>query len=481
MVYEHGRREFLKSVGCFCVLGGTGCGCLSRYGLGRGGRRLRFGAMSDVHVWCESGWGDTSIFEQTLRRMGEAGCDGVVIAGDISEWGLVKHLELAGAAWRKVFPGDRRADGGRVEKLFTLGNHDLEGFAYGESVRAKHPDWFAKENLIVTDLAAAWRKAFDEDYAPIWMKTVNGYRFVGCNTFAYPKDATFLEDNRAELEGTRPFFYVQHAHPKGTTASPWVWGQDDGHSTRALSRFPNAVALSGHSHTPLTDDRVLWQGAFTSVGTASLRYLIPIGGRENTRVCGAEDPMPSQMPAIGSGARHYQIVTAYDDALVFQRMDYASGKPLGPDWVVPLPFDGSMSFARRAAREEAPAFAPDAKVAVARDEKGRIVVSFPPALRPVRAYDYEVTLEVKDVDAVRPHRVKRVFSPVFHRPPEVETLPVTCVFAEDDVPKQYRVAGGWGEPGPLSADRGRSYRFLVRPCACFGAKGEAVATEWTFE
>lgn len=472
------RRWFIGGAvsGMFCALGGTGCGTLAKYGLGGGGRKLRFGAVSDVHVWAEKGWGDTSLFEETLRRFDAAGCDGVVIAGDMSEWGLVKHLELVGQAWRKVFPGDRRSDGGHVEKLFTLGNHDTEGFTYGYDVCKKHPDWFAKENLIVTDPAAAWRKAFDEEYAPIWMKSVNGYRFVGCNTLAYPKDATFLEDHRAELEGERPFFYIQHEHPKGTTASPWVWGQDRGHSTKALARFPNAVALSGHSHTPLTDDRVLWQGEFTSVGTASLRYTCPVGGRENTRISGVAEDGSLQMKAIGSGARHYQIVTVYDDAIVFQRMDYASGRPLGPDWVVPLPFDGSMSFARRTACDTAPQFAAGAKIMLSADEKGRSVVSFPPALEPIRAFDYEVTLEVRDVDVVRPQRVKHVFSSVFHRSPDLETFPVTCVFAADDVPRQYLNA--WDNNRPLDPDQGLSYRFLARPCTCFGTKGEAIATAW---
>jgi len=77
--------------------------------------------------------------------------------------------------------------------------------------------------------------------------------------------AAFLESHRDELAGSKPFFYTQHFHPKGTCSAPWAWGEDKGYSTAALSAFPNAVSFTGHSHTPITDDRTLWRGAFTSV------------------------------------------------------------------------------------------------------------------------------------------------------------------------------------------------------------------------
>ena len=43
-------------------------------------------------------------------------------------------------------------------------------------------------------------------------------------------------------------------------------------STRVLSALPNAVAITVHSHRPLTDDFAVWRGAFTSVAAASLNY-----------------------------------------------------------------------------------------------------------------------------------------------------------------------------------------------------------------
>ena len=75
----------------------------------------------------------------------------------------------------------------------------------------------------------------------MYVKTVKGYKFVGVHydhDNGYLKEgaiAAFLESHRGELEGTKPFFYTQHFHPKGTCSAPWAWGEDKGYSTAALS------------------------------------------------------------------------------------------------------------------------------------------------------------------------------------------------------------------------------------------------------
>ena len=453
-------------------------------GLAKGGVKLRFGAISDVHISAGrvqvENCGDTSILERAFAYFRDQDVDGVLIAGDMADWGLREQLEAVGAAWRKVFPGNKGKGGKHVEKLFVYGNHDIEGHRYGYVKRYKLPaEMFAKERVIATDKAAAWKKAFDEDWAPVIMKEVNGYTFVLCHELEYPAKgpyADFLERHRSTLAGAKPFFYVQHYHPRGTTSAPMTWGQDSGASTAALSKFPNTVAFSGHSHVPLVDDRVLWQGSFTSVGTASLRYLIPLGGRENTAPFGAEDPATQQMPRLKlNDCQHGELVTVYDDCLTIERRDFANSLPVGADWVVPFAGDGSLSFAARAAKAPVPQFGAGARVTVAskmgknrkKETVPQIVVSFPNLLSGVRAFDFDV---VVDPDVEKTWMTKRVFSEGFCRAPQKDVPVVTCAFAPGELPKPYRRLS--------KAQSGVKFRFAVRPCNCWGKKGNPIYSAW---
>ena len=78
--------------------------------------------------------------------------------------------------------------------------------------------------------AAAWQKAFDEPYRPIWMKRVKGYAFVGSHWKGPSGDhgiGDFLSQQGDALKGDRPFFYVQHPTPAKTCCGEKAWGQDD--------------------------------------------------------------------------------------------------------------------------------------------------------------------------------------------------------------------------------------------------------------
>lgn len=485
------RRDFIGFAAAFAATRGmSALVAANAAGLAKGGAKLRFGVVSDVHigdvpslgVTTSGRAGDTALIERAFAYFRDRGADGVVIAGDIADTGHVEQLVAVGDAWRKVFPNDTGADGRPVEKLFVCGNHDLEKWFFGRWRKRNVPDAAS----IAADPATAWRRAFGETWSEMSVKKVKGYRFVLCNTVAYPakgRHADFLERHRAELEGTKPFFYIQHYHPRGTTCAPMTWGQDSGASTRALSAFPNAVAFSGHSHIPLVDDRVIWQGSFTSVGTASLRYLIPLGGRENSVPFSVCDPNTQQMARIDMrDCQHGEFVTVYDDCITIERRDFANGLPLGDDWVIPLEFDGSLAFEKRAKTAPVPQFAAGAKVGVSarkgRNRAGKeveqVVVSFPTAAGKVRAFDYEVAVEAIDVDVEKIWMTKRVYSSGYHRAPGKDAKVVDCVFSAAELPQPYRDRNG----KPVAVQSGMKYRFAVRPCNCWGRKGEAIYSRY---
>ena len=456
---------------------------------------LRIGIVSDVHVTTPA---STDNIRRAFTFFRDRGADGVLIAGDLADYGFVEQLELVARTWFEVFPNDTAPDGHHVERLFVCGNHDMEGWKY-PYVRKACPD--AETNTarhLSKHIAAVWPRLFGEPFAPLWIKDVKGYKFVGCHhpipgsgsTYYSKTDIdAFLQKHRDVLLGTRPFFYTQHFHPRATCSAPWVWGQDAGFSTAALSRFPNCVAFSGHSHTPLRDERTIWQGAFTSVGTASLRYLIPFGGRENASIFGVPDNGPEQMPPLRcQDGQNALFMSVYDDRIVLERRDALNGLPLGPDWIIPLLADGvdrsALPFAPRAKTEPVPQFASDAAVSVThgtgrarngKTEIEQVTVAFPniaaagDAGAGVRPFDYEVTVEAREFDVAKTWMVKRVYSPGFYLGAAKDAPRATCVFAKAELPR-----GNGREP----AARGRTFRFAVRPCNCFGVSGAPIHSAW---
>ena len=434
---------------------------------------MRFGVVSDVHVREATGPFGTEALYKAFAWFRDQGVDGVVIAGDMADYGLLAQLQCVADAWEKAFPGGKGAGGKPVEKLFIYGNHDIEGFKYSKVKPAP-------EEAIATDRAAAWERVFKEPYEPIWKKTVKGYAFIGAHWDGWkgvPAIEPYLKAHAAELRGDRPFFYIQHPHPKDTCHGPWAWGHDDGFAGRALSQYPNAIAFSGHSHHPLTDERSIWQGAFTSIGAASLRYIDPIYGRENAGPH-ALDGL-KQMPFVDQfSGKEGMLVSVYGSCIVIERRDFVYDGKLGPDWIIPLPAaqNKPFDFKLRADRAVAPQFPVGAKVTVSgpadgKDRKGRaarqLTVTFPAAVRDAahtRAYDYEVVAEVEECDVRRAVCTKRVYSPAYFLAPEREPETVSCVFLLNELNTR---------KGPYFSP---TVRFIVRAAETFGKKSEPIVS-----
>ena len=67
-----------------------------------GTRRLRLGVLSDLHIVdAES----TKPFEAVLRIFDKAKVDGVIVCGDLTDYGTETQLELVADTWFRVFPG----------------------------------------------------------------------------------------------------------------------------------------------------------------------------------------------------------------------------------------------------------------------------------------------------------------------------------------------------------------------------------------
>jgi len=318
------------------------------------------------------------------------------------------------------------------------------------------------------DLGAACVRAFAEKAPSIVELEKNGVAFVLCNTKAIEAEAAqkFLKGRAAAYRERPVFFYVQTRYPKGTVFGDFVDGQDAGYATRLLANFPQAVAISSGGMGPLTDERAVWHGSFTSVATSSFRRAVLLPGRENVVPEGEVKKLRGdrQMPNLMDKPvrnRAGLLVSVFADRVEIARVALKNGERLGEDWVLPFADRAALSRERRLRRMAVPAFAPGAQARVnfvrGKTLKGvetdQVTVSFPKA-NPVRAYEYEVTVTSDEGDVNAIVAQKRVFSRGIVMPAAEEQDEVTCVFARKELYHEL----------PL--------RFEVRPMDSFGRKGK---------
>ena len=442
--------------------------------------RLRLGIISDIHVDAAKGdffkFGDTVTFEHTLSWFAKQGVDGVIIAGDMADNGMLNQLQCVAEAWYRVFPNDKGPGGRHVEKLFVYGNHDMEGYAYDKfDVRYFERESFEKAK-ISRDPKAAWESIFHEPFAPIYMKQVKGYTFIGAHWRTWdgiPEVEAYMKANGGKIDPGKPFFFAQHPHPQNTCYGPDAWGHDKGFATRALTPFPNAVAFSGHSHMSLTEEGCIWQGAFTSIGTSSLRYAHNYPYKADSKPGWSNTTAPRQWDV-----RQGLLMTVTDDHIVFTRRDFTNDASLGDDWVMPLPSADPrpFDFKNRAAKAIAPQFAADAaltvkpgkaKVVQGKDKDGKPTETKHPTLEMLipaataaagtRVSEYEIVIEKR---AGGVHATKYAADQGFNLPRALATGPTSCTFPVADLPK------------------GTEFRFVVSPMEFFGKKGQSIASAW---
>ena len=499
------RRVYLKSLaafGAWGAFGGSRFAALAAPFAPGGKPRLRFGVVSDIHIE-RLGLdediakpGNALTFIRALEWFRSQNVDAVVIAGDMADLGLSEQLLAVSEAWYSVFPDDKRPDGRRVEKIFVTGNHD---WWIWRSVARIYPDPAERDrHCLQRDMAGWWDKAFHEEYSPIYSKTVNGYTFIGSHWDGaqgvrgswgaqYRLVADFMAKNGKGLDPKMPFFYVQHPHLKDTCYGSWAWGHDAGLVTKALSAYPNAIAFSGHSHYSLTDERSIWQGAFTSVGTSCLRYSCapfeshPPEGYENAGAAGAKESAALNAAKLSpemkwDDCRQGMLWTVYDDCIAVKRREFLSQMDLGADWVMPLPAAETkpFAFAEHAKRLHAPQFPNGAKLEVSEAkaktrggkgvksvEKDAYKVVAPPVAADGKARLFELEFTAKTVDGRT--RTKMVLAEGFNQSlgHKKAKLPQTCLFAKDEL----------GE-GAVA--------FTVTPVNSLGQRGKPLSAATTF-
>ncbi len=219
---------------------------------------LRFAVCSDIHLNGEEEQTAALRFGQLFDDMYSYAeksdiykkLDAVVVAGDFSGGGAEKQYKM----YNKITKEKMKPE---TKLLTVIGNHEFIDYrdadaTVGYTVYKKHIN-----------------EALDTDIV------INGYHFIGVayddNGKTFKTKLTWLKDrldNAVKENPERPIFVYQHPHPFLTVYGSVNWGDTD--LRKILSKYPQVVDFSGHSHYCPADPRSVWQGAFTAVGCGSL-------------------------------------------------------------------------------------------------------------------------------------------------------------------------------------------------------------------
>lgn len=222
---------------------------------------MRFVATSDTHIETlgDTGCKRISSMLKTAYAMSDADedykkLDAVVFSGDITDNGKKESFNaFATTTDNEIREGTQRL-------AVVAKAHDSYKYSY------KSLDVFTEAT----------------GQEPDFHRVIGGFHFIGVSRSKtrkhYSEDQIkWLDENIAEAvedDPQKPVFVFQHEHVRDTvygSSKTDGWGLDV--FTEVLTKYPQVVHISGHSHFPANDPRAVWQGEFTAINDGGLSYF----------------------------------------------------------------------------------------------------------------------------------------------------------------------------------------------------------------
>lgn len=221
---------------------------------------MRFVATSDTHIekLGDTGCKRTSAMLKTAYAISDAdedykNLDAVVFSGDLTDNGKKKSFyAFAAVTDNEIREGtERLAVVAKAHDSYTYQSNSLKVFS---EITGQEPDFH---------------------------RVIGGFHFIGVSRSDtmkhYSKEQIkWLDENIAAAvkeNPQKPVFVFQHEHVRDTvygSSKTDGWGLDV--FTDVLSKYPQVVHISGHSHFPANDPRAIWQGSFTAINDGGLAY-----------------------------------------------------------------------------------------------------------------------------------------------------------------------------------------------------------------
>lgn len=334
---------------------------------------LRFVVCSDIHLNGEENQQAAVRFANLFKDMyaysensNYSTLDAILVVGDFTNGGAEKEYEL----FNKIVNENMKEE---TQLLTVLGNHEFIEYrdvdaSVGYDVYKK----FINENV-------------DTDVV------INGYHFIGVS---YSEDGKTFTDkmqwlderlaNATKEDSDKPVFVYQHPHPFLTVYGSVNWS--DLNVRAVLSKYPQVVDFSGHSHYAASDPRSVWQGGFTAIGSGSLSSFM---GNLNY-IEGDEDA-----PGKSGGAWLCECdaegnvrMSLYD---IENRMFFSDVEYYFTD--LSDASKRTYNWHKQKSLDTAPEFPENAAVASEVNDNGEVVISFPEAEGYYFAENYKISVK----------------------------------------------------------------------------------------
>ena len=366
------RREFIGGIGAVSVMGSA----FDAFG----GEKplLRIGVMTDTHVGKTK---DTcKRVKLAYRLFRKHSVDLMVNVGDIADYhfptGYKAYRETVEEVFAKTPPASR------PKELFVYAAHDY--FAYKGAARK---DWQSCATPAFADL----QRLIGASNGPYASGLIKGFPYVVLpqrmsDGLDFRKCEKMIADACAANPG-KPVFVFSHIPPAKTTGS----GRGCPNKMAMFSKYPQVVNISGHTHGSLADERLIWQGAFTSVNAGCLQNW----GDGRSGIAGNSVSRINNYGVL--------IVDVYAARIVFRRFDVRDGAEYHAQtpWMIPWPHNPSAAPYAPANRKDikrVPVFAADAvlRAEPSKTDDGGVLLTIPVTVGEPRPFAYRVHLERMD-------------------------------------------------------------------------------------
>lgn len=304
-----------------------------------------FGIISDTHIGNNYGSEAkfTSALNQLRNRAAENdsdGLDAVLVAGDLVNTANTGQISTFKGLYEEVF------DPKKVPMIYTVGNHDMcSGYRWSASTVTENAVFrtVLGDDYFLTDQDQSMRTNFECRHCIVGNYHILALTPSGINPIIYDANVlTWLNAQLKAITEADPDRYVLLiTHPMiygtcyGSVLQDTYTTHGDYWSTKALteilSGYPQVITFGGHLHFPLNDPRSIWQGDFTSMGTASTSYM----AIEN----GAYEDMNSVTVMNDAGEYSEGLLAQFDRSgnARFTRMDFYRTTVIGKPWYINAP------------------------------------------------------------------------------------------------------------------------------------------------
>ena len=394
---------------------------LSAFILGAAEPVLRVGIISDTHVTPKKE--SCKLMKEALTLFKMHKVDMVINAGDIADHYYPEGYRHYRDTVNEVFADVKD----KPEEIFVYANHD----------------WIDRKNEPFIDVFKDVKKHLGIPHEAYDVITLKGYTFVVVPQFMDIARYEAMVSKAVKDNPGKPVFVIDHTPAGSTVYNSVTWG--DARRTRMLSKYPQAVQISGHVHGTLTNELNIWQGAFTAVNAGCLN-------RWGGALIGNEPEMKISDMAL--------ILEVYPEKLVFRRFfsttkdEYSAEEP----WTVPLPFDrktAPYNPGRRRKVSTAPEF-PEKSAIKVKQNVGDVEFVFPRAVHKNGVFNYKTEIFRKNASQWQILARRDIMG--------------DFMLAESKRPAQVRVSYNIGY-----FDAGNEYKIIITPLNFFGKGGKSLS------